>query len=242
VIPAALYLRVSTTDQHVANQRPALEQMAAGRGYSISPAHVFTDEGVSGTKTKWERPGLRGLLQAAARGEIRAVLVWAYDRLSREDDSFYGGLLTVAGLQDHKCDVLSYSETYLEFAGPLREPLRLLVFQLAAEERKRGRARQDAGRARIAAQLATAGTFVSRKSGKVRASLGKPGQQVLMADAAGAHELRRQGLSYEAIRRRLAAKGSPDYDKRQIRRAVLRWGKGVDPKPAENRDQEKAVG
>lgn len=241
MIRAALYLRVSAVDQHIENQRPALMRMAEARGMSVAAEHVFADEGISGTRSKWERPGLRALLEAAARGEVRGVLVWAYDRLSREADSFYGGLLTVADLERHGCDVLSHEETWLEFAGPMKEPMRLLVFKLAAEERRKNRGRQEAGRSRIREVLASQGTFVARKSGKVRTSLGKPGKTVTYETATAAKVLREKGLSWEDVRLGVIAAGFPDHHKANLRRAVLRWNENRDPKTAKNQGQGKGA-
>ena len=50
---AALYLRVSTLDQHPETQLLDLRQMAAQRDYEI--VHEYTDR-ISGTKAR--RPGL----------------------------------------------------------------------------------------------------------------------------------------------------------------------------------------
>jgi DNA invertase Pin-like site-specific DNA recombinase len=57
---AALYLRVSTLDQHPETQVHDLRQMATQRGYQI--VAEFTDR-ISGTKAK--RPGLDQLTPAA---------------------------------------------------------------------------------------------------------------------------------------------------------------------------------
>lgn len=72
---AALYLRVSTVDQHPETQFHDLRQMATQRGYQI--VAEFTDR-ISGTPAK--RPGLDDLMRAARRGQFDAVLVWASDR------------------------------------------------------------------------------------------------------------------------------------------------------------------
>lgn len=42
---AAIYLRVSTTDQHVENQRADFVEYCEGRGWSVKD---YTDVGVSG--------------------------------------------------------------------------------------------------------------------------------------------------------------------------------------------------
>ena len=45
---AALYMRVSTVDQHPENQLNELRQFASQRGFQI--AEEYTDHGVTGTK------------------------------------------------------------------------------------------------------------------------------------------------------------------------------------------------
>jgi hypothetical protein len=68
---AALYMRVSTVDQHPKTQLLDLRQMAAQRGYEV--VAEFTDK-ISGTKAK--RPGLDAMMSDARRGRFDVVLVW----------------------------------------------------------------------------------------------------------------------------------------------------------------------
>jgi len=75
---AALYLRVSTLDQHPETQLHDLRQMAAQRGYQS--VDEFTDR-ISGTKSR--RPGLDQLMTGARRGRFDVLLVWASDRIAR---------------------------------------------------------------------------------------------------------------------------------------------------------------
>ena len=57
---AALYMRVSTVDQHPETQLLDLRQMASQRGYEI--VQEYTDK-ISGTKSK--RPGLDQMMADA---------------------------------------------------------------------------------------------------------------------------------------------------------------------------------
>lgn len=78
---AAIYARVSTSDQSTQPQIEALLQEAARLGLSVSPERVYVDDGVSGSLTT--RPAfdrLRAMIQAR---EICAVLVTKLDRLGR---------------------------------------------------------------------------------------------------------------------------------------------------------------
>src|ERR1700751_5341444 len=80
---AALYLRVSTLDQHPETQLHDLRQMAVQRGYQI--VAEFTDR-ISGVKAR--RPGLDEMMRDARRGRFNVVLVWASDRIARSVKHF----------------------------------------------------------------------------------------------------------------------------------------------------------
>ena len=77
----ALYLRVSTTGQSVANQRQELEEAAARHSWDV--VAVYQDAGISGAKAPDKRPGLNKLMMAVARREIDMVAAWSVDRLGR---------------------------------------------------------------------------------------------------------------------------------------------------------------
>ncbi len=75
---AALFGRVSTTDQTTENQLDELRRYAEARGWSVTE---YVDEGVSGAQDK--RPALDRLVGAAKRRKIDVVVVWRLDRLGR---------------------------------------------------------------------------------------------------------------------------------------------------------------
>ena len=72
---AAIYLRVSTGEQTVGNQRRELEAAAASRGWSV--VAVYDEEGVSGAKGREGRPQLDLMLKDAVRRRFDVVMVWA---------------------------------------------------------------------------------------------------------------------------------------------------------------------
>src|SRR6266404_4511285 len=84
--PAAIYARVSSDRQKenhtIASQTEALKEFARTHSYTVPPEWVFQDEGYSGAILA--RPGLESLRDLAAEGQIRAVLVYSPDRLSRK--------------------------------------------------------------------------------------------------------------------------------------------------------------
>ena len=75
----AVYLRVSTEDQTVENQRQELASFIDGRGWTVT--REYADEGVSGSKER--RPALDELLHDARRRRFDMVIVWSLDRLGR---------------------------------------------------------------------------------------------------------------------------------------------------------------
>ena len=77
----ALYLRVSTAEQTVENQRRELEAVAARHGWTIVAA--IEDAGISGAKGRDKRPGYDRLCRGIARREFELVAAWSVDRLGR---------------------------------------------------------------------------------------------------------------------------------------------------------------
>ena len=75
---AALYMRVSTVDQHPECRLHDLRQMAAQRNLEI--VQEYTDR-ISGVKAK--RPGLDQMMTDARHGRFDVVLTWACDRIAR---------------------------------------------------------------------------------------------------------------------------------------------------------------
>lgn len=75
---AALYIRVSTSDQHVENQLPMIQKYCADRGWQIVITCKDTESGVSST-----RKGRNDLLQLAEHKLFDVVVVWKLDRWSR---------------------------------------------------------------------------------------------------------------------------------------------------------------
>jgi DNA invertase Pin-like site-specific DNA recombinase len=108
---AALYLRVSTVDQHPETQGLELRRFAAERGYQIVQEYV--DHGVSGTKVR--RPGLDQMLKDAHRHRFDVVLVWSCDRLARSTKHF---LQVLDELNESGIQFLSQREA-IDTEGPL---------------------------------------------------------------------------------------------------------------------------
>jgi DNA invertase Pin-like site-specific DNA recombinase len=189
---AVLYLRVSTDEQTVENQRAPLEAEAVRRGL---PVIETVEEVVSGSKAA--RPGL-SRLDALARehGPGLTVLVWSLSRLGR---SMAGNVRTVLELDALGARVVSLQEPWLDTPGPIR-PLLIAIFSWVAEqERAQLIERTKAGMARAKSQ------------GR---HLGRPAARI---DPTRASELHQQGVSVRSAAKALGV--SPQALRRFYARA-----------------------
>jgi DNA invertase Pin-like site-specific DNA recombinase len=123
---AALYMRVSTVDQHPETQLYDLRQMAAQRGFEI--VNEFTDK-ISGTKSR--RPGLDQMMADARRGRFDVVLVWASDRIARSVKHFLDVLDELNRLQ---IEFVSFREN-IDTGGPLGRAIVVIIGAIAELER-----------------------------------------------------------------------------------------------------------
>jgi DNA invertase Pin-like site-specific DNA recombinase len=79
---AALYLRVSTLNgQSTDNQRLELERVAERHGWQT--VEVFEDAGISGARSRENRPAFDRMLRRAVRRDFDVILAWSVDRLGR---------------------------------------------------------------------------------------------------------------------------------------------------------------
>jgi len=123
---AALYLRVSTIDQHPETQLYDLRQMAAQRGYEI--VQEYTDR-ISGVKAR--RPALDTMMRDARRSRFDAVLVWACDRIARSTRHF---LEVLDELNRLEVEFVSFREQ-IDTGGPLGRAIVVIIGAIAELER-----------------------------------------------------------------------------------------------------------
>src|SRR5262245_32914773 len=85
VMQVAAYARVSTDrqaeTQTIEQQVERLVEYACGRGWTLTPAQVYRDEGYSGARL--DRPALDRLRDAVTGGAVDVVLLTSPDRLAR---------------------------------------------------------------------------------------------------------------------------------------------------------------
>jgi DNA invertase Pin-like site-specific DNA recombinase len=179
---AAIYVRVSTTEQETGLQENELREFADRRGWEYQ---VFTDRGQSGTKDS--RPALNQLLQQLRRKKFDVVCVWALDRLARS----LRQLLTIS----EECKALGVDLVSLKQAIDTTLPAGRLTFQVlgavAEFEREMLRTRVIAGMAQ------------ARRSGK---HVGRPARRRLgQAEMEKIRILRSQGKSVRQLARQFGA-------------------------------------
>ncbi len=124
---AALYMHVSTLDQHPESQRLDLHHLAQQRGYQI--VAEYTDHGVSGARIR--RPGLDQLMAEARRGRFDVVVVWASDRLARSVRHF---LEVLDELNRLNIEFVSFREN-LDTGGALGRAVVVIISAIAELER-----------------------------------------------------------------------------------------------------------
>lgn len=123
---AALYLRVSTVDQHPETQVYDLEQLALQRQLEIVAR--YSDK-ISGTRAR--RPGLDQMMADARRGKFDVVLVWAGDRLARSVRHYLEVLDELSRLN---IEFVSFREQ-LDTGGPLGRAVVVIIGAIAELER-----------------------------------------------------------------------------------------------------------
>jgi DNA invertase Pin-like site-specific DNA recombinase len=197
MIPAAVYLRVSSKGgrQDEANQEPDCVRLCEARGWTPQ----FFREQESAVK---DRPQWRAVVEAARRGNVRAVVFWALDRTGRTRVQIAHDIgelarfgVAVASVQDAWID---------QPPGPLRDLLLQLMAWVAEGERRRLIERTRAGLDRARAQ------------GK---RFGRPPVEIKPAALVRCGALRLQGQSWGDCAATLAREGLGRYDKATLARA-----------------------
>jgi DNA invertase Pin-like site-specific DNA recombinase len=135
---AAIYVRVSTTEQETALQETELLEYCQRRGWE---SILYRDRGQSGAKQ--DRPALNSLLSDLRKRRVDIILVWSLDRLARSLKQ----LLTIS----EECRGLKVDLVSLRQAIDTTLPAGRLTFQIlgavAEFERELLRERVRAGMA-----------------------------------------------------------------------------------------------
>src|SRR5215813_8025443 len=152
-----LYLRVSTDDQTVENQRQALVDAASYRKWQI--VEEFVDSGISGAKGRDKRPGFDRLLKAVVRREIDVVATWSVDRLGRSLQHLVGFLEELDGAG---CDLYLHQQA-LDTTTPAGRAMFHMLGVFSEFERSIIRSRVKAGMARARIQGTRSGKPIGQQ-------------------------------------------------------------------------------
>src|SRR6202051_792994 len=168
----ALYMRVSTLDQHPETQLYDLRGLAAQRGFQI--IQEYTDR-ISGAKAR--RPGLDQMLKDARRRQFDVVLVWASDRIARSVRHF---LEVLDELNHLGVEFVSFREN-IDTGGPLGRAIIVIIGAIAELERS------------LIVERVRAGMRRARLEGQ------RIGRTPLVLDNAAIQQDRKRGLSLRQI-------------------------------------------
>src|SRR5215472_4534992 len=159
---AAIWARVSTSEQETENQVAQLRAWAERRGFEVVEVYRVEESAFTGR----HRPALSRVLDDARAGRFSVLLVWALDRLER------GGVLATMQTWDRLTrsgvQVLSRQEPWTETAGDMRELLLAITGWVAAMESHRRSERTKAGMQRARADGKAIGRPVGSKDGRRR--------------------------------------------------------------------------
>jgi len=144
----AVYLRVSSKEQTIENQLPALQKWIADRGYEL--VEIYSEN-----ESAWRSGHQRELSRLlndlrSGRRKVDIVLTWALDRLSRE------GVAAILNLVDrfkrYGVRVVSLQESWTEAPGDMADLLYAITGWVANFESRRKSERTKAGLARAVAK------------------------------------------------------------------------------------------
>ena len=153
---AAIYLRVSTTDQSTSQQERELRAAAARMGHEV--IEVYEDFGISGGKAREKRPAFDRLHHDAARRQFDIVMAWSVDRLGRS-------LQDLVAFLEHirACDIgLFLHQQGLDTTTPSGRAMFQMLGVFSEFERSIIRERVKSGMARAKASGTKSGKAIGR--------------------------------------------------------------------------------
>lgn len=172
------YVRVSTVGQNEVGQRREIEKWLAGNGIDPRDVIWFVDKESGDTL---RRPAFERMQKCIFHGELRAVVTWRLDRLSRK---MRDGINVLCEWCDRGLRVVSVTQQ-IDLSGTVGKMIAAVLLGVAEMEQETRRERQAMG---IAAAKER-GVYQGRKSGSTK------------ADAAKAKALRDNGNSIPDIAR-----------------------------------------
>jgi DNA invertase Pin-like site-specific DNA recombinase len=165
----ALYVRVSTDDQTVQNQIRELKLVGKRLGWTVTG--TYTDQGISGSKGRDQRPAFDQLLKGVARREFDLVAAWSVDRLGR---SLQDLVAFLSELQSRNVGLFLLRQN-LDTSSPSGKAMfgMLSVFSEFERSMIAERVRSGLARARAEGKRLGRPTVSDAVTDRVRAELGK---------------------------------------------------------------------
>jgi DNA invertase Pin-like site-specific DNA recombinase len=176
----AVYLRVSTARQRLDSQRAEITRWL--KGQRIDPLDVRWYEDKEGGKTV-DRVGFEQLQKAVFAGEVKMLVVWKLDRISRR---LKDGINLLSDWIERSIRVIVVTQQ-IDLSGPVGRMVASVLFGLAEIELEFRRERQSAG-IRVAKER---GVYRGRTKGSFKAP---PGRAI---------QLRSRGLTMKEIAKAL---------------------------------------
>jgi DNA invertase Pin-like site-specific DNA recombinase len=135
---AAVWLRVSTGHQDTGNQVPDVEHFAAHHGYRIAERYVVRDSAWKSGGGPEYRKALKQALDDAYAGRFSVLIVWALDRIVRDDESgAEAALRSFRQFRQRGCAVVSVKESWLNGAPEVQDILIAFAGWMAGRESAR---------------------------------------------------------------------------------------------------------
>jgi DNA invertase Pin-like site-specific DNA recombinase len=191
---AAIYTRVSTSDQNDVLQLRQVQDLATRQGWQIAE---FYQDVASGAKAS--RPGLNRLMADAMARKFDCLLVWKLDRFGR---SLVDCLNNIQTLEDHGIRFIAVTQGLdTDQRNPASRFLLQMLGAAAEFERSLIRERTQAGRLRYKQDYAAGrvGKTVYSRSGK-NLAIGRPKK---IFNRERVFEMRRSGASMRVIAKQL---------------------------------------
>jgi DNA invertase Pin-like site-specific DNA recombinase len=132
----ACYVRVSTSSQNLAGQKRAIRRWLTGN--DIENVRWFVDKETGDTL---DRPGFEEMQAAIFNGEVKTVVVWKLDRLSRK---LRDGLNILCDWCERGLRVVSVTQQ-IDFKGTVGKMIASVLFAVAEMEQETRRERQRVG-------------------------------------------------------------------------------------------------
>ena len=148
----AIYCRVSTTGQNLEGQKKEIQKWLDGN--DVTDALWFMD---TATGNNTDRPGFQELQKAVFNGQVKSVVVYKLDRISR---NLREGINILHDWLDGGTRVVSVTQM-LDFKGAMGSMCAAMLFAVAEMETELRKERQAAGIAVAKAK----GKYKGRKIG-----------------------------------------------------------------------------